>query len=94
MYTDTFYLHQVTRDSLAKVAGLQDRLTEAHEKHVKASQRLKELEGERKRTVYAQQQAEVRAGPGSGLQLPVITPKERVGMLPPLSRPNCGHWVL
>lgn len=51
----------MTKDSLAKVADLQDRLSKSQERHVKASQQLKELEDKKKRTSYAQEQAKVGA---------------------------------
>ena len=38
---------QVTKNSLAKVAEMQDRLTEAHERYAEASKKLKAAEDSR-----------------------------------------------
>ena len=55
----TSLLLQVTKDSLAKVAEMQDRLTEAHARFVESSKRVQEVESERRKLEFSLQQAQV-----------------------------------
>ena len=50
----------MTQDSLAKAAGLQDRLIEAHEKYSQAVAQLTEEESARKKAVFELDQMKVR----------------------------------
>ena len=53
------YLHQVTKDSLAKVAEMQNRLTEAHARYSESSKRVQEVESEKRKLEFSLQQAQV-----------------------------------
>ena len=50
---------QVTKDSLSKVAEMQNRLTEAHARSSQSSKRLQESESERRKLEFSLQQAKV-----------------------------------
>ena len=59
-------LLQVTKDSLAKVAEVQDRVTEAHSRFADTSKRLQEVESERRKLEFSLQQAQVSLGGREG----------------------------
>ena len=50
---------QVTKDSLAKAADMQDRLTDAHARFSESSKRVQEVESERRKLEFSLQQAQV-----------------------------------
>ena len=52
-------LDQVTKDSLGKVAEMQNRLTEAHSRFSESSKRVQQVESERRKLEYSLQQAKV-----------------------------------
>ena len=55
-------MYKVTKDSVAKVTEMQNRLTEAHSRVSESSKRLQESESERRKLEFSLQQAQVRAG--------------------------------
>ena len=49
----------MTKDSLAKVAEMQNRLTEAHARYSESSKRVQEVESEKRKLEFSLQQAQV-----------------------------------